>query len=171
MRRFWRTLFHSSPREADVARLYDAIVARGRAPHWYLAGGVADTIDGRFDMIAAILSFVLLRLEVDPAGALASARLTERFIADIDAQLRQQGVGDVGLAKQIGRMVSMLGGRLGAYRDGLAAGDLREPLLRNLYRGVDPGAAAVDHVAAALGDFAAALARQPVTAILAGDLP
>lgn len=122
-------------------------------------------------MIAAVLSFVLLRLEADGAGALASARLTERFIADIDAQLRQQGVGDVGLAKQMGRMVSMLGGRLGAYRDGMATSDLRGALLRNLYRSTDPGAAAIDHVAAALQEFATALAGQPVAALIAGELP
>ena len=32
-------------------------------------------------------------------------------------------------------MMGMLGGRLGAYRDGLAAGDLKPALVRNLYRG------------------------------------
>ena len=42
---------------------YNAIVVRARMPHWYLDGGVPDTIDGRFDMIASVLSVVLLRLE------------------------------------------------------------------------------------------------------------
>ena len=62
-----------------AAGLYAAIVARGRAPHWYVEGAVADTIDGRFDMIAAILSLVLLRLEAEPGAealgvALAAGR-------------------------------------------------------------------------------------------------
>ena len=40
----------------------------------------------------------------------------------------------------------MLGGRLGAYRDGLAAGDLKPALVRNLYRGEAPADAALAHV-------------------------
>jgi cytochrome b pre-mRNA-processing protein 3 len=43
--------------------LYNQIVAKAREPHWYIEGQVPDSIDGRFDMVAAILSLVLLRLE------------------------------------------------------------------------------------------------------------
>lgn len=172
MKRFWNGLFGGATVDEGVtAPLYDAIVARGREPHWYLAGGVADTMDGRFDMIAAILSFVLLRLEADTEAANASVELTERFINDMDAQLRQSGVGDVGIGKYVGQMVSMLGGRIGAYRDGLASGDLHTPLLRNLYRGVDPGAAAIDHVTQRLTGFAARLAEEPTPVLIAGQLP
>lgn len=172
MKRFWNGLFGgANVNEGVTTPLYEAIVARGRDPHWYLAGGVADTMDGRFDMIAAILSFVLLRLEADPDAASASVELTERFINDMDAQLRQSGVGDVGIGKYVGQMVSMLGGRIGAYRDGLASGDLRTPLLRNLYRGVDPGAAAIDHVTQRLMGFAARLAEEPTPVLIAGQLP
>ncbi|MEI4584072.1 hypothetical protein WAC45_27695, partial [Klebsiella pneumoniae] len=54
-------------REAEAAfPLYDAVVARAREPHWYLDGGVPDTLDGRFDMVAAVLAMVLLRLETEP---------------------------------------------------------------------------------------------------------
>ena len=124
-------------REDDTlaASLYDAVIDGARQPHWYEAGGVPDTIDGRFDMVAAILSLVLLRLESEPRANAASIRLTERFVTDMDAQLREQGVGDIGVGKHIGKMMGMLGGRLGAYRDGLAAGDLQVALERNLYRG------------------------------------
>ncbi|OYY79525.1 MAG: ubiquinol-cytochrome C chaperone [Sphingomonas sp. 28-62-20] len=164
-------LFGRSGAGAASAPLYTAIVARGRAPDWYLAGGVADTIDGRFDMIAAILSFVLLRMEEEPAAAMPSVELTERFIEDMDSQLREEGVGDVGIGKRVGHMVSMLGGRLGAYRAGLAEGDLSTALRRNLYRGGSPDPAQLDHVAGRLMDFRRALAATPVAALLAGDLP
>lgn len=171
MKRFLSGLFGGGPAESEVAPLYDAIVARGRETHWYLAGAVPDTIDGRFDMIAAVLALVLIRLEADPAAAAPSVALTERFIEDMDAQLRQSGIGDVGLGKYVGQMVSMLGGRLGAYREALAAGDLRPALRRNLYRGVDPGEAALGHVADALTAFAARLAEQPTPVLIAGMLP
>ena len=64
----WQKLF-GTPNGGEAAPLYAAIVARARQPHWYEAGAVPDTIDGRFDMIAAVLAMVLIRLEAEPAGA------------------------------------------------------------------------------------------------------
>jgi cytochrome b pre-mRNA-processing protein 3 len=159
-------------RQSDEALpLYNAIVARGREPHWYVAGAVPDTIDGRFDMIAAVLSIVLLRLEGDPASAAISAQVTERFIDDMDGQLRQIGIGDVVVGKHIGKMMSMLGGRIGAYRDGIAAGDLGPALTRNLYRGAAPAPEALAHVGASLLALRDALAATPASALVAGQLP
>lgn len=151
--------------------LYEAVVARGRAPHWYLDGAVADTADGRFDMIAAVLAAVLVRLEDEPAGAEPAARLTERFIDDMDGQLREGGVGDIVVGRKIGRLLAMLGGRLGAYRDGWVAGDIGAALTRNLYRGQTPAPDALAHVREALDAFHAALRTTPLATIAAGELP
>lgn len=157
-------------RDTEALPLYTAIVARGRAPHWYLDGAVADTVDGRFDMIAGLLAFVLLRLEDDPAGAETVARVTERFVDDMDGQLRQIGIGDIIVGKHISKMMSMLGGRIGAYREALAGGSLDAALLRNLYRGATPPAPALRHVADALYGFRDTLADTPTATIIAGDL-
>ena len=148
---WWGRLF--GERQDQALPLYNAVVTRGREPHWYLSGQVPDTVDGRFDMIAAVLTMVLLRLETDPAAATLSAHLTERFVDDMD------------------KMMSMLGGRLGAYRDGLAAGDLTPALVRNLYRGEAPAPEAVAHVADALTAFRTALDATPLAHLTAGDLP
>ena len=158
-------------RDETALPLYDAIVARARQPHWYVDGAVPDTVDGRFDMVAAMLATVLLRLESDPAAAEFSARLTERFVDDMDGQLREAGIGDIVVGKHVGRMMAMLGGRLGAYRDGWAAGDLGPALIRNLYRGGVPEEAAVAHVAGRLGDLRERLAAIPLASILDGKLP
>jgi cytochrome b pre-mRNA-processing protein 3 len=158
-------------RDSEALPLYTAIVAQGRAPHWYLDGAVPDTVDGRFDMIAGLLAFVLLRLEDDPAGAETVARVTERFVDDMDGQLRQIGIGDIIVGKHIGKMMSMLGGRIGAYREALATGSLDAALVRNVYRGVPPPPAALAHVAGALHAFHDALTRTPTATIIAGDLP
>lgn len=166
----WQRLFGDRT-GAVVASLYDAVVARARAPHWYEDGAVPDTVDGRFDMIAAVLSMVLIRLEDDEAGAAPAAHLAERFVADMDGQLRELGIGDIVVGKHIGRMMGMLGGRLGAYRTALAAGDLREPVVRNIYRGDAPGEAALAHVAAGLVDLHDRLATVPIAQLIAGDLP
>lgn len=159
------------PRAPDAGTLYAAVVARGRAPHWYVDGGVPDTINGRFDMIAAILSLVLIRLEAESGSNNIGVALTECFIADMDGQLREAGVGDVGLGKQVGNMVSMLGGRLTAYRAGLGAGDLGPALVRNLYRGAEPTSSAMAHVSVQLTQFAQLLATLSIEAMLGGQLP
>ena len=158
-------------RDEAALPLYEAIVAQARAPHWYEAGAVPDSIDGRFDMVATILSLVLLRLEGDPAGAAPSASLTERFVEDMDGQLREIGIGDVVVGKHIGKMMGMLGGRLGAYRDGLVGGDLDSVLVRNLYRGAAPEAAALNHVRESLLAFRDALSATPTAALIEGTLP
>ncbi|WNO55098.1 ubiquinol-cytochrome C chaperone family protein [Stakelama saccharophila] len=151
--------------------LYQATVARARRPHWYIHGKVPDTIDGRFDMIAALLSMVLLRLESDPQGAAPGALLSERFVDDMDGQLREIGFGDLVVGKHIGKMMGMLGGRLGAYRQGLVDGGLQAALIRNLYRGEDPGDEAVAYVEHHLRDFRAALDAVSLDRLTAGDLP
>jgi cytochrome b pre-mRNA-processing protein 3 len=159
------------PKREEAAALYAAIVAKGREPHWYLDGGVADSVDGRFDMIAAVLCLVLLRLEGDPDGPAPSAHLAERFVDDMDGQLRQIGIGDIVVGKHIGRMMGMLGGRLGAYRAALEANDLDPALIRNLYRGTPPRPEALAHVRGRLTALRDALTAVPTRALVAGKLP
>ena len=164
-------LFRREPPPRIATALYDAVVARGRMPHWYLAGGVPDTLDGRFDMIAAVLAMAMLRLEGEGAGAAPAASLAECFVDDMDGQLRQIGFGDMVVGKHIGRMMAALGGRLGAYRDGLADGTFDAALVRNLYRGVEPDPAALTHVSTELRALRAALDGVSVDDLLAGTLP
>jgi cytochrome b pre-mRNA-processing protein 3 len=169
---FLARLFRRRDRTAALP-LYDAVIACARQPHWYLDGGVSDTLDGRFDMVAAVLSIVILRLEEDPEGPVPIAQLTERFIDDMDAQVRQIGFGDMVVGKHVGRMMGMLGGRLGAYRDGLAKGDgsLDEALVRNLYRGEAPAKEALAHTRDELILLRARLAPVPVATLMEGRLP
>ena len=157
------------PREA-LRPLYDQVVAKAREPHWYEIGQVPDTVDGRFDMLAAILALVLLRLEDAPELAQDSVYLTEVFVNDMDGQLREIGIGDMVVGKHIGRMMSSLGGRIGALRgDGEDTGAFDDAIARNIYRGASVDAAAADHVREALLDAKARLAIIAPTALLAGD--
>ncbi|MGK6318940.1 ubiquinol-cytochrome C chaperone family protein [Sphingomonas sp. DT-204] len=158
-------------REQEAGVLYRVVVARAREPHWYAEGGVADTIDGRFDMIAAVLSLVLLRLEAEPGNEAAGVALAERFVDDMDPQLREIGIGDVLVGKHMGRMMGMLGGRLGAYREGLAAGSIDRALARNLYRDHPPAPEALAHVREGLLAFHRALAATPAAELVEGKLP
>ncbi len=168
---FRRVFRRDDPKDA-LRALYVTVVAAARRPDWYERGQVPDTLDGRFDMVAAVLALVLLRFEqAGEAGCAPAARLTELFVEDMDGQMRQQGVGDVVVGKHVGQMMSALGGRIGAYRDAFAEdGDLAGALVRNLWRGDSPGEAAVGHVAAGLRRLRADLAAQPLDRLLAGAL-
>lgn len=160
------------PREA-LAPLYQAAVAAGRDPFWYVDGQVPDTLDGRFDMVAAVTALVLLRLEAEePPARDPAARLAELFVDDMDATLRQIGIGDYVVSKHVGRMMGALGGRLGAFRDADAAGaGYAQPVRRNIFHEAPPSEAAVTRVAARLERLAEGLAGTTLDALLAGQLP
>ncbi len=175
------TLFSSLRRllaGANVAALpgqalYNAAVDEARRPDWYLSGEVPDTMDGRFDMVALVLSLVLLRLESEPdeAAKQMSADLADRFIMDMDGTLRQDGIGDQVVGKHIGRMMAALGGRLGAYRD--ARGDdgaMAEALRRNLWRGEPVNPEAVAWVVAEARRLASRFAARPYGALVQGEI-
>lgn len=158
----------TAPAPQPGEALYAAVVRAARTPHWYLAGGVPDSMTGRFNMIATILSFVLLRLEREPQAMQTGVTLTERFIEDMEGQLRQDGVGDTGVAKHMGKLVSLLGGRLGAFRESWGTVAFEAALVRNLYGGTAPAPAALAHATAELEALHRRLAATPLEALEAG---
>jgi cytochrome b pre-mRNA-processing protein 3 len=132
--RFFRSARAS--RTPALQPLYNSIVANARAVHWYDKGLVPDSVDGRFEILSTILTLVLLRLEIEPDQSQNAANLTEIFIQDMDGQLREIGIGDMIVGKHIGKMMSALGGRLGAYREAFSNPALLEEVItRNIYGG------------------------------------
>ena len=106
------------PKGADAGALYDAVVAEARRPAWYREGAVADTLDGRFAVLSSLAALTILRLEDgDEQAVRHSVALTESFIADMDAQMRQEGFGDPSLGKQVRMMVGALATRVDRWRD------------------------------------------------------
>jgi cytochrome b pre-mRNA-processing protein 3 len=161
-------IFGDSRKRAGLEPLYRAVVARGRDPAWYRDGGVPDTLEGRFDMIAVVLALVLLRIEAEGEGGRGpSVLLTELFIDDMDGTLRQIGIGDYVVGKHVGRMVSALGGRLEAFRREGFDGAVR----RNVFHDSPPSDEAVATVAGRLEGFARALGDTRFDALVAGALP
>lgn len=132
-------LFGKRPDDrAPVRPLWHRIVELSRDRAWYAECGVADTVPGRFDAITLVLVAALLRMERENDLIGPSALLTELFVEDMDGQLRQSGVGDLVVGKHIGRLMSVLGGRLEAYREALASGSdatLAEAIDRNVSLG------------------------------------
>lgn len=168
---FLQKLFPDRKHRAALAPLYAAIVAEGRDPFWYREGGVPDTLDGRFDMIAALAALVLLRLDAEgEAGREPAVLLTEIFIDDMDATMRQLGIGDYVVGKHVGRMVGALGGRLAAFRAGRESGSLDEAVRRNIFHDSPPSEGAPVLVAERLERRAAALDAARLEDLLEGRL-
>ena len=146
-------LFGKSPPDPKNALhpLYSKVIAKGRELHWYEQGQVPDTMDGRFDMIASILAILLLRMEELPDAAQDSVYLTELFVDDMDAQMREAGIGDVVVAKDMGKIMSILGGRLGAFRGAFAdPARLDAAIERNIHGAENADEASRVHLAAML---------------------
>jgi cytochrome b pre-mRNA-processing protein 3 len=142
----------------QVRPLWHRVVELSRNPEFYAAHRVADTVDGRFDMIVHVLSLAMLRMEASPDIAPLTARLTELFVEDMDGQLRESGVGDVVVGKHVGKLMGALGGRMGALRRVLATGDdaqLAEVLQRNVHWSDTPDPAGLGTALKAMvADFA-----------------
>ncbi|MEM7781380.1 MAG: ubiquinol-cytochrome C chaperone family protein [Pseudomonadota bacterium] len=125
------------PRES-VRPLWHRVVELARDPAFYSECEVADTVAGRFDLITAILCTVMVRVEASDLRA-ESALLAELFVEDMDGQLREFGVNDVVMSKRMGKLMSVLGGRLGAYRSALNTQDgdrNRDKLIEAISRNV-----------------------------------
>ncbi len=166
-----KSLFARNTGRDALAPLYRAVVAEARQPHWYQDGKVADTMDGRFEMVAALTALTIVRLDAEgEAGRVPAVMLTEIFVDDMDGQLRQEGVGDIVVGKHIGRMMAALGGRMEAYRTSLNKGGLEDALVRNLYRTEHPGDAALAHGASSLRAFWQRLGATPLEALFAGEI-
>lgn len=166
----WKSLFATTPdpRE-DLRLLWHAVVAEARDPAWYRERGVADTLGGRFDMVSAVLAAVMVRMEQSPGLAQASVFLTELFVEDMDGQLRELGVNDVVVGKRISKLMGAMGGRLSAYRKGLAEGPdaLSQAVERNVTLAPSGGP---DAVARGLAGLAARLGRTSDAQLLTGRI-
>lgn len=123
-------------RPARGAELFATVSQEARQPHWYLAGGVPDTLDGRFAVLATVTALVLVRLEDGEDGAdAASVALTERFVEIMEAEHRELGLGDPGLGKKVRKLVSALARRVELWRQAVAADDFAAAVGESLGEG------------------------------------
>lgn len=131
-------LFRRNERPADtISSLYGMIVAQARLPVFYRDYGVADTVNGRFDLILLHLALVLNRIWGETEGRALGQALFDRFCRDMDHNLREMGVGDMAVPREMKRVGEAFYGRAQAYREALAGGTgaLAAALIRNVYGG------------------------------------
>jgi cytochrome b pre-mRNA-processing protein 3 len=138
---------------ARGAALFQALTVEARRPHWYVAGEVPDTLDGRFAVLATVTALALVRLEREgEAGNRASVALTERFIEVMESEHRELGVGDPTLGRTVRKLVSLLAKRTVSWRSA-GEGDWVKAARESLYND-DVSADALEQSAEALKQFA-----------------
>jgi cytochrome b pre-mRNA-processing protein 3 len=154
-------------RLAPVELLHDSIAALSRNRALFADYGVADTFEGRFELLTLHLSLVLRRLAELPAPAADMAQeLTDLAFRRLDQGLREIGIGDLGVPKRMKGLAKAFYGRAAAYHAALASGDrgeLVEALRRNVF---DAGAGNADGLASWVARVERRLASLDLDAML-----
>ena len=125
------------PSRGTIEAIYGMIVTQAREPLFYRDLGVPDTVNGRFDLLVLHLWMVLRRMRSMEGGAGLSQSLFDRFCDDMDANLREMGVGDLTVPKRMQAFGEAFYGRAAAYDLALSAG--REPLAQALCKNIQNG--------------------------------
>src|SRR5215475_6986083 len=107
-------------RKEAAEKIYDAIVAQSRNPAFYLRCGVPDTLSGRFDMLVIHMFVVLQILKLGGReGQLLAQEIVEAFIREMDTMVRDLGVSDRNVPKEVRKIAQLFYGQLLAYSTAL----------------------------------------------------
>jgi cytochrome b pre-mRNA-processing protein 3 len=102
--------------------LYGLAVQQARRPAFYTRMGVPDTPNGRFELYSLHVLLLLRRLkDAGEAGAESAQVLFDTFISSLDDALREQGVGDLSVAKKMRKLGEAFYGRVKSYDEALSA--------------------------------------------------
>jgi cytochrome b pre-mRNA-processing protein 3 len=170
--------FRRGRHNRNIQILYGAIVAQARSAAFYTRYRVSDSVEGRFELIVLHLVVVLRRFggEQTPGarsrGRTIGQQLFDAFCRDLDDNLREMGVGDLAVPREMRKFGEAFYGRQAAYGAALDAADDRElekALARNIF-----GLAEANDNAARLARYTRAAVAQLATetdeALLAGKV-
>jgi cytochrome b pre-mRNA-processing protein 3 len=167
-------LFKSRKHIKFAHTLYSSILTQARLPVFYTSFGVQDTIDGRFDMIVLHAHILFNRLKDGPAeDQEITQAVFDLMFADMDQNLREMGVGDVGVSKRIKAMAEAFYGRATAYSNGMRERDnsvLIGALRRNLFRNSEASDQQVLDVSSYMRDQVAHLESQELSKLFQGSV-
>ena len=148
-------------------KLYARMVQQARQPYFYTEMNVADTLEGRFDLLALHMSLLVRRLGTCDL----SQALVDTMFADMDVNLREVGVSDISIGRKVRKLAESFNGRLHVYAAALDNNDhdaFQQALCRNVYGHMD------EPCAPPLALYAFGLAAQlqaiPQDVLLAGEL-
>jgi cytochrome b pre-mRNA-processing protein 3 len=129
----------SRARKKKAIALYEALRAQSRLPIFYERYAVPDTVDGRFEMLAVHCYLVMRRLNAAGEKKLAQ-KLFDVFFRQIEKNLREMGIGDLGVPKHMKRMMNGFNGRASHYEAAILTDndtELKQAIRQNIYGTVD----------------------------------
>lgn len=160
-------------RRRKASELYGAVVTFARRPMLYEGFGVADTPEGRYEILVLHLFVVMERLRAAGDAAVAQSQsLLEVFVTDLDDNMREMGIGDLTVPRKVKKAAAAFYDRAEEYRAAMATSGDQELVL--LLERLIPAAEGRRLDAAALAVEIRAqtnkLAAQSLDRILAGEL-
>src|SRR5262245_56855616 len=164
-------LFRHTRQDQSITSLYGTIVAQARMPAFYQSFGVPDPANGRLEMILLHTVLLLRRLEPEPAAGPLGQAIFDLFCQDMDANLREMGVGDLAVPRTMRRIGEAFYGRQAAYRTALDSSEpqaLVDVLARNVLDGRQ--GAEAERLAAYVRAATHALAAQDIAELRQGKL-
>jgi cytochrome b pre-mRNA-processing protein 3 len=161
--------FRRTRDDPSIASLYGTIVAQARTKAFYQRFGVPDTANGRLEMILLHVVLLLQRFNDQPEGAPLGQAVFDLFCQDMDDNLREMGVGDLAVPREMRRIGEAFYGRQAAYTGALTSSD-PEPLVEVLKRNVLEGGEGAEALAGYVRAAARALAARDIKELRLGNL-
>lgn len=121
--------------QAATEKLCSALSAQARSEVFFRELGVADTFDGRFDLVT-LHAWIVLDALHERRQSDSGRHLVDAIFVQFDEALRELGAGDIGMGRRMKKMASAFYGRLNAYGEAADEAALAQAIHRNLYRGL-----------------------------------
>ncbi|MFN3228528.1 MAG: ubiquinol-cytochrome C chaperone family protein [Asticcacaulis sp.] len=155
--------------------LYAAAVTQSRQPVFYRLLGITDDMGGRFELLALHVMLILERLKGRGEAASETGQaLFDTFIRALDDVLREQGVGDLAVARQMKKLGQHVYGRIQAYETAFSAEEpgqaLADTLVRIVYAEQTPDDGHLEGLIRYIQDSRSALAAQPLEGLVSGQV-
>jgi len=161
--------FRRTRDDPSIASLYGTIVAQARAKALYPRFQVPDTVNGRLEMVLLHMVLLLRRLNEEPEGAPFGQAVFDLFCQDMDDNLREMGVGDLAVPREMRRIGEAFYGRQAAYNGALASSE-SQALVEVLKRNVLQGGEGAEMLASYMRAAARALAAREMNELRVGNL-
>ncbi|MEO0497774.1 MAG: ubiquinol-cytochrome C chaperone family protein [Pseudomonadota bacterium] len=135
-------LFRSLRSVPQADSIYAELMAASRQPGFYADLGVPDTMTGRFDMLVLHVFLFTHRIRDRQQLRDLGQEVFDNFFNDLDASLREVGIGDLTVPKRLKKMANSFYGQVQVYGEPIETGDeqaLAAALARNLKQGDQEG--------------------------------
>ena len=134
--KFFNLFKDKKNKNSIIGKIYLKAVEQARQKELYEDFAIPDTVDGRFDMIILHLFLIIKNIKDTNDASFLSQGLLDYMFDDMDRNLREMGVGDLSVGKQVKKMAKAFYGRSECWEKGLLGSheDLNEALMETVYR-------------------------------------